>query len=332
MSPKRFLSGINPSSSKGLHLGNYLGAVQQHVAFQAQGECYYFIADLHSLNSIFDPREVADNTFNTYLDFLALGLDPDKCVFYIESDIPAIPQIQTILNNCVTVSEMNRMHAYKDKLAKGADAEAINMGLFNYPVLMAADILAFRADAVPVGRDQQQHVEICREMAHTFNLRYGDVLKEPEVLIKADVAAVIGTDGERKMSKSLGNDITIFADEQTIRQQIFATVTDRNRVHPTDPGDPDKNVLFSYMKFLGYDETKRRDYEDRYRRGAVGDVEIKKEFFAHYLAYFADQRAKRAELAARPDDIRAMMQANAVKANAVADQTLADVRRAVGLD
>ncbi len=328
---KRYVSGLNPSSAKGLHLGNYLGAVKQHVEFQDQGEGFFFIANLHALNSIFDRATFDTNTHNTYLDFLALGLDPAKCTFYIESDIPAIPYLQTILNNCVTVGEMKRMHAYKDKLQGDTDPDTINMGLFNYPILMAADILVFNPDSVPVGKDQQQHVEICREMAKTFNNRYGKTFKEPEAYIKKEAAAVLGTDGERKMSKTLGNDITIFADEKVIYKQVMGTITDRNRIHPTDPGDPAKNVLFSYMRFLNFDAAKLADYEAKYRAGTIGDVQIKKDFYEHFLNYFAAQRQKRAELVANPDYVTKVRAEAAAQANAIANQMLERVKLAVGI-
>lgn len=327
----RYFSGINPSSAKGLHLGNYLGAVQQHVALQGQGKTIYFIANLHSLNTVHDPALVASNTLNTYIDWLALGLDTEQSIFFVESDIPAIPQLQAVLNNCVTLAEMKRMHAYKDKLGVDADIDTINMGLFNYPILMAADILAFEPDFVPVGEDQQQHVEICREIARTFNLRYGDILVIPELRLHKETARVLGNDGERKMSKSLGNDIPIFAEEKVVRQQIFATITDRNRIHPTDPGDPDKNVIFSWMRMLDFDGGKQADYEARYRAGTVGDVEIKKDFYEHFLTYFKAHRHKRAELEKDEPAIREMMSAGAAQANAIAEGVLARVRQAIGV-
>jgi tryptophanyl-tRNA synthetase len=198
---KRILSGINPSSAKGLHLGNYFGAVKSHVEFQNEGDCFIFIANVHSLNSIFDGKEVAANTENIFIQYLAFGIDPEKTTFYVESDIPEINYLQSILNNTVTVAELKRMHGYKDKLAKNVSQDAINMGLFCYPVLMAADILIFKPDIIPVGEDQAQHVEITREMANTFNNRYGKILKVPELSIKKEAARVKGTDGERKMSK-----------------------------------------------------------------------------------------------------------------------------------
>lgn len=328
---KRILSGINPSSAKGLHLGNYLGAVKSHVAYQTQGECFYFIANLHSLNTVFNKQEVMDNTMNIFTEYLAFGIDPNKTTFYVESDIPEIPYLQTILNNVVTVSELKRMHAYKDKMQNAVDHDAISMGLFSYPVLMAADILIFDADVVPVGEDQSQHVEITREMARTFNNRYGNVLKIPELSIKKETARVVGIDGERKMSKSLGNDIPVFANEKIIRQQIMNITTDPARIHPTDPGDPSKNVAFTYFELLEYDTNKIEDMKERYRKGTIGDVEIKKTLFEVYMAYFADIRSRKEELLKNRDYIHELRIEGAKKAQQIASHTLTRIKKAVGV-
>ncbi|HRN70984.1 MAG TPA: tryptophan--tRNA ligase [Candidatus Woesebacteria bacterium] len=328
---KRILSGINPSSSKGLHLGNYLGAVKSHVEYQSKGECFYFIANLHSLNTVFNKQEVMDNTMNIFTEYLAFGIDPSKTTFYVESDISEIPYLQTILNNVVTVSELKRMHAYKDKMQNAVDHDAISMGLFSYPVLMAADILIFDADVVPVGEDQSQHVEICREMARTFNNRYGNVLKIPELSIKKETARVIGIDGERKMSKSLGNDLPVFADEKIIRQQIMNITTDPARIHPTDPGNPAKNVAFTYFELLGHDFNKVEDMKERYKKGTIGDVEIKKTLFDVYMAYFADIRARKEELMQDRDYIHELRIEGAKKAQEIASKTVMRIKKAVGV-
>lgn len=328
---KRVLSGINPSSSKGLHLGNYLGAVKSHVDFQNQGQCLYFIADYHALNTVHDAKEFSHNVYETYLDYLALGIDLEKTIFYVESHVPAIFELSEILKNVVNVGQMMRMHAYKDKLADAdADIGIINMGLFNYPILMAADILAFDTDIVPVGEDQTQHVEVARDIAQSFNRRYGNILKVPELYVKKDVARVPGTDGVRKMSKSLGNDLTIFADDETIKKQVMGIVTDPNRIKKDDPGDPEKNVIFKYMQLMGYDEGRRLDFEERYRQGTVGDIEIKQAFLAFYLEYFRRFKAIRAELAKDPAAIIDLMRSNAAKANEIAQEVIYKVRQAIG--
>ncbi len=327
----RVLSGITPSSSKGLHLGNFLGAVKPHVEFQDKGKCFYFIADYHALNTVFDPEQFSHNVYETYLDYLALGIDLKRTVFFVESHVPAIFELTEILNNSVTLAQMKRMHAYKDKLANpDEDVDNVNMGLFNYPILMAADILVFEPDIVPVGEDQSQHVEICRDIAKSFNNKYKESLKVPELYIKKSVARVPGTDGVRKMSKTLGNDITIFADEQTIEKQIMAITTDPNRIRKDDPGDPEKNVIFKYMELMDYDESKRNDYMEMYKKGTVGDVELKREFLRFFLEYFKDVREKRDELSKDREMILNLMKENALKANEVANKTMQKVRKAIG--
>lgn len=334
---KRILSGITPSSAKGLHLGNFLGAVKPHIEFQDKGECFYFIANLHALNNVYNPEEVKNNTMNIFIEYLAFGIDPEKTTFYIQSDIETIPYLQTILNNAVTVAELKRMHAYKDKLQNDIDQDAISFGLFSYPVLMAADILLFQPDLIPVGEDQAQHVEITREIARTFNNRYGDVLKVPELFVKKDVARVPGIDGKRKMSKSLGNDIPVFADDEVVRKQIMSVTTDPARIHPTDPGDPAKNIAFTYFKLLGYDNVDSGskpsydEMEQRYRTGKIGDVEIKKVLFQYFMEYFADMRARKTELLKDMDYIHEMRQKGAIRANEIAEKTIAQVKEAVGV-
>jgi len=328
---KRILSGINPSSSKGLHLGNYLGAIKTHVDFQTKGECFYFVADLHSLNSVFNPKEVQENTANIFTEYLAFGIDPEKTTFYVESEVPEITYLQTILNNVVTVSELKLMHGYKDKMQKEVSQDAISMGLFSYPVLMAADILIFDADIVPVGDDQSQHVEITREMGRTFNNRYGNILKIPELHIHKETARVPGIDGTRKMSKSLGNDIPVFADEKDIKKQIMAITTDPARIHPTDPGDPSKNTTFTYLELLGYDSGKIEEMKERYRKGTIGDVEIKNVLFETYMEYFAEFRKKKTELLQNPDYIAEVRTKGNKKAREVAGRVLENIKQAVGL-
>jgi tryptophanyl-tRNA synthetase len=329
------LSGITPSSSKGLHLGNYLGAAKQHVEMQKKAkQAYYFIADYHALNTVVDPEVFRSNVYNTYLDFLSFGLTPEKdnVMFYIQSGIPEIAELNLILNNVVTMGELNKMHAFKDKLQKGADTESINHGLFNYPVLMAADILIFNADVVPVGEDQKQHVEITRTIAKKFNNRYGEVMTVPDVYIKKETARVVGTDGERKMSKSLGNFIAVFDSQEEIKKQVFDIKTDPARIHPDDPGDPEKNPIFTYMRFLGFDKEKLADYESRYREGSVGDVEIKEDFYEFYLDYFKEMRDRRNDLARNEDEVRELIKKNNEEARIIAVETINKVRKAVGID
>lgn len=328
---KRILSGINPSSAKGLHIGNYFGMARPALELQKEGECFYFIADLHSLNTVFNPSEVSQNTMQIFTEFLALGIDTSKTYFYVESDIPAIPYLQTILNNVVTVAELKRMHAYKDKLKDEAAPDQIGMGLFSYVVLQSADILAFHANVIPVGEDQAQHIEMSREIARSFNNRYGNIFTVPEVSIRKEVSRVTGTDGERKMSKSLGNDIPIFADEATVRKQIMSIKTDPARIHPTDPGNPAKNVTFTYLELLEHDSNQIEEMKERYRKGTIGDVEIKKLLFEVFMDYFKGVREKNEDLKKNADYIHQVRKENAEKANSIADKTLQEVKSAVGL-
>ena len=325
---KRILSGITPSSPKGLHMGNYLGMVKPAVAMQNDSQCYYFVANLHALNTVFDPKDVMQNTFNIFIEYLAFGIDPTKTIFYVESDIAEITYLQTILNNAVTVAELKRMHAYKDKLQDNVSPDSIGFGMFSYPMLMAADILAFDIDVVPVGEDQTQHVEITRDIARTFNNRYGDILVVPELSVQKNVARVPGIYGEKKMSKSLGNDIPIFGTEEEIKKQIMSIKTDPARIHPSDPGDPKKNIAFTYLDLLDYDTA---DMKERYKKGTIGDVEIKKALYSFFLSYFQDIRAKKVELMKDKDAIYDIRVQGAEKARETATKVLDRVKKAVGV-
>jgi tryptophanyl-tRNA synthetase len=328
----RIYSGLTPSSSKGLHIGNYFGAVKRFLDFQNQGTCFFAIANLHSLNTVFDPRELEVSTMNIFAEYLALGIDPDSATFFVESDVPEVTFIQTVLNNVVTVAELKRMHGYKDKLAKDVDQESISAGLFEYPVLMAADILLFDIDTVPVGEDQAQHVEIAREMARTFNNRYGKVFVIPEVSIQKETGRILGIDGVRKMSKSLGNDIPVFGDEKHIRKQISSITTDPNRVRATDPGDPSKNICFSYLRLLGHNaETEILELEERYRSGNVKDIEIKKMVEEAFFYVFAPYRARKAELIANPNLLKELRAKGAEKASKEARIVFDRARHACGV-
>ncbi|OGK52085.1 tryptophan--tRNA ligase [Candidatus Roizmanbacteria bacterium RIFCSPLOWO2_01_FULL_41_22] len=329
---KRILSGITPSSAKGLHLGNYFGATKSHLEFQTKGECFYMIANIHSLNTVFNPKEVMANTLNIFTEYLAFGIDPKKTIFFVQSDIPSIPYLQTVLNNAVTLGELKRMHGYKDKLAKNVAQDSINMGLFCYPVLMSSDILLFKPNIIPVGEDQAQHVEICREMGRTFNNRYGNILIIPELYLKKDVARVKGIDGVRKMSKSLGNDIPVFGTEEEIKKQIMSITTDTARIHSSDPGDPQKNVCFDYLQLMEYDKIGLDVMKEKYQKGTVGDVKIKEIVFETFMQYFDKYRSKKKELQKNLDYIHTLRVEGAKKANLTADQTLKEILRAIGLN
>lgn len=328
---QRIFSGITPSAAE-LHIGNYFGAVKQHVEFQEKGEAFYFIADFHALTTVFNREELERNILGVIMNFLAFGLDPTKCVFFRQSDVPIVTELQCILNNVTPLGLMQRCHAYKDKLEKGVSEESINMGLFNYPILMAADILLYKSDIVPVGRDQKQHVEITKEIAKRFNNRYGKILVIPEVYLKEAVAAIIGTDGERKMSKSLGNFISVFGKEEQIKKQVFSCVTDPARIHPDDPGDPTKNVIFTYLNLVHPKKEEIEDLKGRYKNGKVGDVELKNLLLKSLLEYFAVAREKRAKLEHEVNEVKEIMYEGSKKASKIAKQTIQEVREAIGMN
>jgi tryptophanyl-tRNA synthetase len=328
----RILSGITPSG-KGLHIGNFFGAVKPQIDLQNQShEVYYFVADLHGLTTVQNKKELEENIISVVLDYLALGLDPKKCVFFRQSDVPAHSQLAVVLANYISHSQMKRMHAFKDKLAEGASQESINMGLFNYPILMAADILLYKPDAVPVGEDQRQHVELTRDIAENFNKTYGqEVFPLPKPLISKSTGKIIGTDGERKMSKSLGNTIGIFETEEIIKKQIMNCFTDPKRIHPTDPGQVEGNPIFIYHDLINPNKAEVADLRKRYREGKVGDIEVKEKLFAAHLKLFGPARKRRQELECNFHKVRKILADGAQKAQKTATQTLAEVYKTIGI-
>ena len=314
-----------------MHIGNYFGAVKPQIELQNDNETYYFVADLHALTTVQDKINLEKNITNVILDYLALGLDPQKCVFFRQSDVPAHSQMTVVLGNYVTFSHMQRMHAFKDKLQKGISVDSINMGLFNYPILMAADILLYKPTAIPVGEDQRQHVEITRDMAETFNKKYGEVLVLPEAMISKEMGRIVGTDGERKMSKSLGNVIGIFEDEETIKRQIMSCYTDPNRRKSTDPGRVEGNPVFIFHDLINDDRDEVADLKQRYIEGRVGDVEVKEKLYIAHMRKFDDARRARKILEGDMEALRGVLREGASKAAKVANQTLGEVYSAVGI-
>jgi tryptophanyl-tRNA synthetase len=319
----RILSGIQPSGR--LHLGNYFGMMKPALELQTRGEAYYFIANYHALTTVSDPAALRDNTRNVALDFLACGLDPERTVFFRQSDVPEVTELAWLLSVVTPMGLLERCHSYKDKLAKGL---APLHGLFAYPVLMAADILACQTNLVPVGRDQKQHVEVTRDIALKFNAQYGEVFTLPEPEIREAVAVVPGIDGQ-KMSKSYNNHIEIFGAEKETRQRIMRIVTDSKTV--AEPKDPQTcNAFNLYRLFASAEQIAA--LEARYRAGGCGYAETKKALFELMWAYFAPFRAKRTELERRPEYVEDVLCRGAEKARAAARQTLNAARRAAGLD
>ncbi len=320
----RILSGIQPSGA--LHLGNYFGMMRPAIELQAQGEAFYFIANYHSMTSLFDAEERRKNSLDVALDFLACGLDPKKSVFFKQSDVPEVTELSWLLTTLTPMSLLEKCHSYKDKIAKGLSP---NHGLFAYPVLMAADILLYDSNVVPVGRDQKQHVEVTRDIAIKFNEAYGETFIIPEPRIKEEVALVPGTDGQ-KMSKSYGNTIEIFGDEKAVKKKIMSIVTDTRL--PAEPKpDAEKNNALQILKLVAPADV-AADFEDRLRAGGLGYGDLKKALFEHCWNYFADARTRRAELAANLDHVHAVLRDGAERARAVADKVLTRAKKASGLD
>ncbi len=327
---QRILSGITPSGNK-LHIGNYFGAVSPQIALQDTHETYYFVADLHALTTVHDRDAMERNITGVVLDYLALGLDPSKCIFFRQSDVPEHSQLAVVLANYISYGQMKRMHAFKDKLQVGTSVDSINMGLFNYPILMAADILLYKPYGVPVGEDQRQHIELARDIAESFNKTYKtSTFPLPEPLISKEVGRIVGTDGERKMSKSLGNIIGIFDDEQVIEKQIMSSYTDPTRLKATDPGKVEGNPVFLYHDLMNDDTSEVEDLKTRYRAGTVGDVEVKQKLVAAHKRKFGEARIRRAELEKDMDKVREILAAGAKKAREFAQKTLREVYEVTG--
>jgi tryptophanyl-tRNA synthetase len=327
---QRILSGITPSGDQ-LHIGNYFGAVAPQIALQDTHDTHYFIADLHALTTVHDREQLEKNITGVVLDYLALGLDPTKCVFFRQSDVPAHSQLAVVLANYISYGQMKRMHAYKDKLQNGVSEESINMGLFNYPILMAADILLYKPYGVPVGEDQRQHIELTRDIAEAFNKTYkAETFPLPEPLISKEVGRIVGTDGERKMSKSLGNTIGIFDDERVIEKQIMGCFTDPKRLKATDPGRVEGNPVFLYHDLINDNKAEVQDLKDRYKAGAVGDVEVKRKLFEAHKRKFGEARSRRAELVGNMEMVRKVLSDGAAKASDFANQTMSEVYKVIG--
>jgi len=320
----RILSGIQPSGA--LHLGNYFGMMRPAIKLQEQGEAYYFIADYHSMTSVFDAAQRRKNTLDVALDFLACGLDPKRCVFFKQSDVPEHTELSWLLTTLTPMGLLERCHSYKDKLARGLSP---NHGLFAYPVLMAADILIYDSNIVPVGKDQKQHIEVTRDVAMKFNQLYGECFVIPEPQIKNDVAVVPGTDGQ-KMSKSYGNTIDIFGEEKPLKKKIMSLVMDSRGMDEPKP-DAEKNIAVQLLKLVASADV-AQECEESLRAGGYGYGTLKKALFENYWECFREQRAKRAELANNLDYVNDVLREGAEKAREVARPVLKRARIASGLE
>jgi tryptophanyl-tRNA synthetase len=319
----RTLTGITPSGT--LHIGNYFGAMRPAIEAQAKGDCFYFIADYHSMTSVTDAAERRANTRAIAVDWLACGLDPVRSVFWRQSDVPEVCELTWMLGSLTPMGLLERAHSYKDKTAKGMSP---NFGLFAYPVLMAADILLYDTNAVPVGQDQRQHLEMTRDIAIKFNLAYGETFVVPEAVIRGDVATVPGLDGQ-KMSKSYGNTLEIFGDEKALRKKVMSIVMDSRT--PAEPKpDAEKNLCVQLLRLLAPADV-AADLEARLRAGGLGYGDLKKALFEHYWNYFADARARREGLLADPGYVEQVLVQGAERARAVASVVMDRARRACGL-
>jgi tryptophanyl-tRNA synthetase len=320
----RILSGIQPSGGGVLHIGNYFGMMKQAIALQNEGEAFYFIADYHALTSVRDSDVLRENVRRVAVDFLAAGLDPERAALFKQSDVPQVTELTWILSTVAPMGLLERAHSYKDKLARGL---APTVGLFSYPVLMAADILIYDSDIVPVGKDQKQHIEMTRDLAGKMNEQFGQIFKLPEARINPETQVVPGLDGQ-KMSKSYGNNIDIFGDEKETRKRVMNIVTDSTPVEA--PKDPIKSTIFQlYSLFASKDEI--ASMRERFEKGGTGYGDFKKELFEKLWEYFSPMRKRRAKILADKLYVDNVLVRGANRANEVADDVMTRVRAAVGL-
>lgn len=318
----KILSGIQPSGQ--LHIGNYFGMMQTMIANMERSELYVFIVDLHALTSVRERDKLANGTLEAAADFLALGLDPDKCTFWVQSDVPEVCELTWVLSTIAPMGLIERCHSYKDKVAKGI---AASHGLFSYPVLMAADILLYQADRVPVGKDQKQHLEVARDLAIKFNNEYGQTFVVPEPAIDESTAIVPGIDGQ-KMSKSYGNTIPIFMEGKELKKRVMAIETDATPVEA--PKDPDKCNLYKIMKLFAT-PARMAEIHNLYVNGGAAYGYLKLELLDLLNEKFGEARKKKAELLGDKEMLRAILAKGRDKARAKATVTLDLVRDRVGL-
>lgn len=319
----RVLSGIQPSGS--LHIGNYFGMMNPMISYLERSELFVFIVNLHALTSVTNPDEMRENTLAAAADFLALGLEPEKCYFWVQSDVKEVTELTWILSNVTSMGLLERCHSYKDKIAKGI---VPNHGLFAYPVLMTADIILYQSNIIPVGQDQKQHVEVARDVAQRFNNTYGETFVLPEPEISGELAVIPGLDGQ-KMSKSYHNTIDIFTDRETLDKTVMRIVTDSTPVN--EPKNPDTCSLFAiYGLFLTDEEIET--LRARYLAPGLRYGDVKKELAQAIWDYFESHRDKRQKLMSNPDTIRDILIYGADKARVIAQETMAVVRDRVGLN
>jgi tryptophanyl-tRNA synthetase len=319
---KTLVSGIK--STGRLHIGNYFGAMRQFVSLQNDYNSFVFIADLHSLTTLQNKEELQKSTFDLACSYLAIGLDPEKVSLFKQSDVPVVTELAWIFNCITSVSYLGRSHAYKDAVAKKRD---INVGIFNYPILMAADILIYDASVVPVGKDQKQHVEITRDVAQKFNNTFGELFTLPQSLILKEVETIVGTDGQ-KMSKSYKNIIPLFGSEKEIRNAIMSIKTDSKNLG--EKLDSETDIVFSLHRHVSTEEEIVR-LRERYETGSIGYGDSKKELADKLLLYFSDARERYNELQNNPDLVFGVLNKGAERAREKAETKIDQVRKLIGL-
>lgn len=319
----RILTGIQPSGK--LHIGNYFGAMKPAAELQEQGDAYIFIANYHAMTTIQDGKALLEMTTDVALDYLACGIDPEKTALYRQSDVPEVHELAWLLSVLCPMGLLERCHSYKDKMAKGFSP---SHGLFAYPVLMAADILAVQGNVVPVGKDQKQHVEVTRDLAVKFNNQYGEVFTIPEPAIREQVAVVPGVDGQ-KMSKSYDNTIEIFAEGKPLKKRVMSIVTDSKELE--DAKEPEGDNVFALYKLFASEE-EQNDLAARYRAGGLGYGHAKLELLEKLNEHFEPMREKRKDLAADMDYVEDVLKTGADKARVLARATLQKARQAAGLE
>ncbi len=323
---KRVFSGMQPSGEA--HLGNYLGALRRWVDMQDDYDCIWCIVDQHAITAGGDPAEMPGNVLDLAISYLAVGLDPERAIIFVQSDVPEHTELAWLFNAVTPVGDLERMTQYKDKSQR---FDSIPAGILNYPILQAADILLYKADAVPVGEDQKQHLEMTRDVARKFNAAYGETFPETEPLIGEDVGRIVGLDGDAKMSKSLGNTVPILAEPDEVWSRVRTAVTDPQRIRKTDPGRPEVCNVFTLHGFFTDGDT-RADIDRRCRAGEIGCVDCKRILSDNIATAFGPFRERAQEYKANPALVREILDDGARRAQVIASETISEVRERMGLD
>jgi len=331
MEKKRILTGDRPTGK--LHIGHFVGSLKNRVKLQDEYDCFFIVADLHTLTTAPEKEKILklpENVREMVLDYLSIGIDPEKSTIYIQSQVPEVAYLSLLFSMLVSVPRAQRVPTLKEVM-HDLQIKKPSLGLLTYPVLQAADILMVRADLVPVGKDQEAHIEVTREIARKFNSEFGEVFPEPEPLI-GEVPTLVGTDGKAKMSKSLGNCIYLSDDEKTVREKVMAMYTDPSRIHPTDPGHVEGNPVFIYHDAFNPNKEEVEDLKERYREGRVGDIEVKEKLIEVLNQFLDPIRKKRKEFESQPELVDDILKEGSARAREEGAKTLKLTKQAMGLD